>query len=666
MKYVECGLVGSGALLLALACSGEDTTELSGQERAVLQADPGLGSGVPDAPSGELPNAVPEAPPETEPAGPTLPAGPVGPPESIFEREHLIEVRVEMSLEDWEALSFEGIGMREILFPETGFRQVPPYTRFTASVSVDGVPYENVSIRKKGYIGSLSVIRPSLKLDFSRNFELPLAGGMRRMTLNNDLQDPSHVKQCLSYDLFTEIGLPASRCNYAHVVVNGVDLGTYSHVEDVAKPMLARHFEDTDGNLYEGELADFNAETAEYLELQTNEEENERSDVQAVIDALGASDDQLVLALGRVVDLDNFFDFWALETLLGHWDGYASNANNYFAYHDPTTDRFFFIPWGTDQSFVGDNPNDARPYDVSVYAAGAIANRLYALPEQRARYRTRLGQLADELWQVPTLLTRVEQLSRLAVRSSPAELTRLRNYVRNHGEDVRAALQRPAPEWPETPPAQPGDACQGSAGALSGVFTTQWGNIDDVQALSANGSPEFDVSIEIDGAPFAGAFRGRAGETTFTPGAATLRMVAPRPDGFFVMVELNMPLELFEPGYHPLHSFESYGDFGMFHPAIGGPFRFGRIGDGAVQLDRVSMEPGGTVSGSFEGIINYFLCTDTLTSFFAPPPAESAPVIDADTGDAEELDETAASEDATEDLDVADTSELQASVEESE
>ena len=34
--------------------------------------------------------------------------------------------------------------------------------------------------------------------------------------------------------LFTRAGLPASRCNLARVVVNGVDLGTYSNENTIA------------------------------------------------------------------------------------------------------------------------------------------------------------------------------------------------------------------------------------------------------------------------------------------------------------------------------------------------------------------------------------------------------------------------------------------------
>jgi len=333
------------------------------------------------------------------------------------------------------------------------------------------------------------------------------------------------------------------------------------------------------------------------------------------------------------------------SSISGRWkrcsgtDGYASNANNYFAYHDPKSDRFFFIPWGTDQAFVGDNPNDALPYDVAAYAAGAIANRLYALPEQRTRYRTRLGVLNDELWQVPSLLARVDALSRIAPNVSRPDLVRLQSYIRGHGDTLRAALQSPSQDWPVAPPpAPPADSCVGSAGTLSGTFSTHWGAIDDVADLAADESSQFDTSIEIDGALFPGRFHGRAGESA--PNVATLRMLAPRDDGWYVLVELNMPLELFVPGYHPFHSFESVGDFGISQPTFDrlfdGPFRFGRIGDGAVQLDEASLQPGGIVSGRFDGIIDYYLCVSTYVGFFpspsilnpppvAPPPATEPP-----------------------------------------
>lgn len=549
---------------------------------------------------------------------PTQPQAPIGPPDSIFERQHVVEVRIQMAPEDWDSLSYEAIGMREILFPADGYPDSPPYSHFSATVDVDGIQYDDVDVRKKGYIGSMTVVRPSLKLDFGRNYDLPLAHGLRRMTLNNDLQDPSHIRQCLSYDLFTQVGVPAPRCNYAHVVVNGEDLGFYSHIETMGKPMLARHFADNSGNLYEGELADFTSTLVGRIEAQTNEDENDRADIQAVVDALALGDGEVMTALERVVNLDNFFDFWALETLLGHWDGYSGNANNYFAYHDPTTDQFFFMPWGTDQTFVGDNPNDARPYEITVYAAGAIANRLYSLPAQRERYRARLAQLNDELWNVPVLLDRVEALSRLAFDGSREHVTRLRSYIRAHGEDLRAALALPAPEWPAQEPSsnQP-DPCTGTAGNLSGSFSTRWGSIavpasaDAALAFYNLASPA-QLNLMLDGSPFQGGFRGLAGEDGGQPGMASLRFGAPANAGWFVVIDLMMPVALFEPGYHPFQAFESFGAVSLYNPDQG-YYTIALIGDGAVQLDAASLEPGHAVSGTVSGIVDYFACASTIT-----------------------------------------------------
>jgi hypothetical protein len=38
------------------------------------------------------------------------------------------------------------------------------------------------------------------------------------MTLNNNKQDPSAIHQCLGYAVFADAGVPAPRCNFAHVV----------------------------------------------------------------------------------------------------------------------------------------------------------------------------------------------------------------------------------------------------------------------------------------------------------------------------------------------------------------------------------------------------------------------------------------------------------------
>ncbi len=69
-------------------------------------------------------------------------------------------------------------------------------------------------------------------------------------------QDDSRLNTCMSYHVFREAGSPAPRCNYARVLLNGEDLGVFSNVESLKKPMLRRWFDDDSGNLYEGVLSD--------------------------------------------------------------------------------------------------------------------------------------------------------------------------------------------------------------------------------------------------------------------------------------------------------------------------------------------------------------------------------------------------------------------------
>ena len=130
--------------------------------------------------------------------------------------------------------------------------------------------------------------------------------------------------------------------------MNGKDLGLYVHVEEIKKPFLARHFDSAEGNLYEGTVSDFTPEHRGTIEKKTNEDADDWSDVDAVVAALQDESRAGLEALSKIVDLDRFLSFWATEALVGHWDGYAGNHNN-FQFYRESDGPFVFIPgaWTT-------------------------------------------------------------------------------------------------------------------------------------------------------------------------------------------------------------------------------------------------------------------------------------------------------------------------------
>ena len=83
-------------------------------------------------------------------------------------------------------------------------------------------------------MGSLSDVKPAMKVRFDKFEEDRLLGGvLKRLTLNNTIQDPSKLNTCLTYSLYSAAGRPAPRCQYAKVEVNGDDMGIYVHIDAI-------------------------------------------------------------------------------------------------------------------------------------------------------------------------------------------------------------------------------------------------------------------------------------------------------------------------------------------------------------------------------------------------------------------------------------------------
>lgn len=517
-----------------------------------------------------------------------------GPPDDVYEARTRTEIVIDLSASDWDLLRHDGRTMAQ----QTA--EVVPdfdYTEVFATVRVDGMVYEGVGVQKKGFLGSLSALRPSLRLDFERG-GVPLDAGTRRLTLNAGLQDRSHARECMAFALFSRAGLPAPRCSLAHVTVNGVDLGTYANVEPIRKPLLARHFGDADGNLYEGSLADFDDESSARIELETNMSQNDRSDVLQLTQALKASDAELVQALEPLIDLEQFRSFWAMETLIGHWDGYSEAANNYYAYHDPVSGRIVFLPWGVDQAFTGVRPFATRPYFASVYAGARLTQRLYALPEQRELFRARLGELNDQLWDVEALVEQAEAVARIAPDVDLDAMEAHQAYLRSHGDELRAALAEPAPPPEALEPSTPAPArtCVGSrpiTGELDGAWRGEGAAVR--------------VEVALDGAALRAELVGTFDNDPANPRLATFSVLSALDAERGLLLLLNLPEQLLSPGRYPFHGFETSGLVGVIQ--ADGAFTFvGFIGDGQLELTDADATVGAPVAGRFEAVLYQTAC----------------------------------------------------------
>ncbi|MBY6220040.1 CotH kinase family protein [Marinobacter hydrocarbonoclasticus] len=346
----------------------------------------------------------------------------------LYAPDRIMAVDIRMSADDFEKLRAEGRTLAS-----TDRECIPPfeYTEFTARVSIDGDRMDNVIVRKKGYMGSLSPSIPSLKLDFNDLQKGRTYQNSSRMTLNNNRQDPSNARQCMAYDQFREAGIAAPRCNYARVTVNGETLGVFTNVEPLKKPFLTRAFGNDEGNQYEAQTADFGTWLSQRFEKKTNEKENDRSDLQAVAEALALPDEQMLNVLPQLVDVDQFIRFWAVETLLGAWDSATGNANNFHIYRNPEDGLFHFIPWGADTAFRGDHP--LKPLTGVFYRNFRLPDRLFQIPEYRAAYYAELENLLETQWDENALIDRLARIRQLTGTTEEAAAS-LERFIIGNGE----------------------------------------------------------------------------------------------------------------------------------------------------------------------------------------------------------------------------------------
>jgi spore coat protein CotH len=181
-------------------------------------------------------------------------------------------------------------------------------------------------------------------------------------------------------------------------------------------------------------------------------------------------------AIGDVVDLDAFFRFWAVESLLGFWDGYSGNRNNYFFYLDAGSGKIHFIPWGADALFEKYSPIDRTPnLPLSVKTQGRVAYRLYQRPATRNRYARTMRDVMERYWDERALLAETERIEEMllphlsegsgkvpgAEAGRGARPTRtagqrfkpsaLRQFIRTRRAELLAEMSPQMPVWTRSP-----------------------------------------------------------------------------------------------------------------------------------------------------------------------------------------------------------------------
>jgi hypothetical protein len=201
--------------------------------------------------------------------------------------------------------------------------------------------------------------------------------GVRRLTLNNMVEDPTLLREFLGYRLFRELGVTSPQVGYARVFVDGEPRGIYSIVEDVDQVVERSVPDAKSGVVYEGEYGcDLFPEDVAGFDKDYGKDPG-RAALAAFAEA-AAGDARALFGAGTgPLDEPAFFAFLAGSAIVGDFDGYR-HAHNYRIQLAPDTRRWRFVPWGLDRAFQ-------RP--LSIFdSQGWLAQRCFSDAACRLEY----------------------------------------------------------------------------------------------------------------------------------------------------------------------------------------------------------------------------------------------------------------------------------------
>lgn len=243
-----------------------------------------------------------------------------------------------------------------------------------ATVIIDNKKFYSCGLKFKGE--SSYGFYPGKKKPFRIKFNKYIKGqdfhGLKELNLTNNFKDPTMIREKIYLDIMNKEGLPAPRATFAKLYINEKYWGLYLVNENIDDVFLETRFNDSKGNLFQGEplanLLYLGNEPSKYYNryvLKTNEKKNDWTDLVRLIRIMNDTilkDEDYIRKLESVFNLDKCLRAWAINNLIGNIDAYNMfYPHNFYLFHDSVTFKWHWISLDGNYSFAAWNPVKTLP-----------------------------------------------------------------------------------------------------------------------------------------------------------------------------------------------------------------------------------------------------------------------------------------------------------------
>ena len=295
-------------------------------------------------------------------------------------------------------------------------------TKVEADVVLFGERIDSVALSMKGNASlDASGWKKSWKVDTDIFVEGQEYANLKQLLFHNNFADATMLREKMAYDMMRFAGLPSSHVAYVELYIDiqedgepPIYWGIYSMVERLDRKYLSNNFgrDSRHGNLYKADawfeqgaadLAYYGEDIEDYPKprgevaygLQTNLENPDYSDIIQlcyVIDGVEyETPEDFAVALEKVFNVDSYLRYLAVILTNLNLDTYPYTGNNYFIYHNPTTDLFEFLPWDMNNSwgnFAGgaEFPLFGEVEDVGPLKYAPLFTKVFEVDQYRQDY----------------------------------------------------------------------------------------------------------------------------------------------------------------------------------------------------------------------------------------------------------------------------------------
>lgn len=325
---------------------------------------------------------------------------------------------------------FEDSELHEIRFSQVDtmlFINTKDYQE--VDVLIDGNALADVGFKRKGNISAYpETNKYAIKIKTNKYVDGQEYDGIKEFTLHMNYQDPSMLREKLTYELCNEMGLHALRTAFAKVYIDDKYWGLYTLVE-AKDEMFKQQFDNRDMDAIEsldfGNLCYLGADPAEYdvdqnggmpyYKLENGDGATAWPRFVEMLDvANNTPTENYIATVLPKFNLEDFFTLQVVNVYLLNFDSYIAFMGNQIFIYDDKESRWEICPWDFNASFglweTGLHQYDNYPIIPETIDEGCIASKINEVPELKNYYLERMCEMMNEGMDTMKMYQRIDFL----------------------------------------------------------------------------------------------------------------------------------------------------------------------------------------------------------------------------------------------------------------